>query len=350
MVSTLRILDANANRAREALRVMEDAARFLLDDAALAEPIKQLRHDLAAALSAIPNLEAHRDTPGDVGTTISTTAEQSRAGVADVTLAAGKRLSEALRSIEEFTKTLPPPSAGRADFSPHTPIAPQIEQLRYRGYEIERRLNAAFAAGRAKQWRVCLLLTESLCKLPWREVLDQALDAGVDCVQLREKDLDANEWLDRASHVAERCRGAGAASIINDRPDLAFLSGADGVHLGQTDLPPAEIRKLVGTQLLIGVSTSNLAEAHAAKAAGADYVGVGPMFPTTTKHKPVLAGPAYLRDYLAEEKLRGLPHLAIGGITPDNLSELIAVGVRGIAVSSVVCGAANPNDVAKQLL
>lgn len=339
MPPVLRIIDANANRAREALRVMEDAARFLLDDAALAEPIKRLRHDLAGALSGVVNLEAHRDTPGDVGTAITTSAEQSRAGVAEVALAAGKRLSEALRSIEEYAKTLPPPPEGRrADIGPHDGVAIKIEQLRYRGYEIERQLNVALSACRAKQWRVCLLLTESLCKLPWQDVLEKSLDAGVDCVQLREKNLEASEWLDRASYVAECCRAAGAASIINDRPDIAYLSGADGVHLGQTDLPPEAVRKLVGSQLLIGVSTSNLAEARAAQAAGADYVGVGPMFPTTTKHKPVLAGPAYLRDYLADEKLRALPHLAIGGITPDNLGELTAVGVRGIAVSSVVCG------------
>ncbi|MEM9418242.1 MAG: thiamine phosphate synthase [Planctomycetota bacterium] len=341
MPAVLRILDANANRAREALRVMEDAVRFLLDNAALAEPIKQLRHDLAEALAGIPNLQNHRDTPGDVGTTITTTAEQSRSGVAEVALAAGKRLSEALRSIEEFAKTLPTEQAS---------VASAVEQLRYRGYEIERQLNAVLSATRAKQWRVCLLLTESLCKLPWPDVLNQALDAGVDCVQLREKDLEANELLARATTVVERCHQANATAIINDRPDIAFASGADGVHLGQTDLPVTAVRQLVGHQLLVGVSTSNLDQARAAKQAGADYVGVGPMFPTTTKHKPVLAGPAYLRDYLAGEQVQRMPHLAIGGITPDNLPELIAVGVRGIAVSSVICSDEQPGKVASRLL
>ncbi|MEM1109233.1 MAG: thiamine phosphate synthase [Planctomycetota bacterium] len=333
MSSSLRIIDANANRAREALRVMEDAARFALNDAELSEALKQLRHNLASALSNVPNLSTHRDTPGDVGTAITTLAEQSRAGLADVALAAGKRLSEALRSMEEFAKTLPPEQAQ---------AAAAFEQLRYRGYAAEQSLNAALASGRANQWRICLLLTESLCKLPWRDVLDQALDAGVDCVQLREKDLEANELLERASFVAERCRAARATSIINDRPDIAHLSDADGVHLGQTDLPPQAVRKLVGNQLLVGVSTANLAEAHAAKAAGADYVGLGPMFHTTTKHKPILAGPTYLRDYLSDEQVKNMPHLAIGGITPDNLPELIEAGVQGIAVSSVVCASDQP--------
>lgn len=359
MSSVLRILDANTNRAREALRVMEEAARFLLNDAELAEPIKQLRHDLAAALSALPNLEANRDTPGDVGTAITTPAEQSRAGVADVAAAAGKRLSEALRAIEEYGKTLPPPPAGRADLSPYVPFSQKIEQLRYRGYAIEQRLNVALAAGRAEPWKLCLLLTESLCKRPWRDVLRQSLDAGVDSVQLREKELDDSELLDRAAYVVEQCHansgggsrgGSGAAVIVNDRPDLALLAGADGVHVGQHDLPPEAIRRLAGSQLLVGVSTSNPDEARAAKQAGADYVGLGPMFPTTTKHKPVLAGPEYLRAFLADEQLHGLSHLAIGGITPDNLPELVDAGVRGVAVSSVVCGAGEPGTVVKRLL
>ncbi|MEE9213119.1 MAG: hypothetical protein V3U29_10750, partial [Phycisphaeraceae bacterium] len=102
MPPVLRILDANANRAREALRVMEEAARFVLDDAALTKSIKELRHDLAAAVAQIPGLQASRDTPGDVGTTIKTDREFTRESVADVAIAAGKRLSEALRTIEEY--------------------------------------------------------------------------------------------------------------------------------------------------------------------------------------------------------------------------------------------------------
>ena len=126
-----------------------------------------------------------------------------------------------------------------------------------------------------------------------------------------------------------------------------MLADADGVHLGQTDLPPAEARKLVGKQLLIGVSTSNLDEAKQAKQNGADYCGVGPMFHTTTKHKPTLAGPAYLREYLAWNQL---PHLAIGGINTQNIHELIEAGAQGIAVSSAICAAENPHDATSKLV
>jgi thiamine-phosphate pyrophosphorylase len=339
MPGVKRILDANANRAREALRVMEDAARFVLDDERLSRQIKQLRHDLAEALSAVGTLENWRDTPGDVGTSITTDREMSRAGVFDVAAAAGKRLGEALRSLEEFGKTLPQAACG---------FAQKIESLRYRGYTLEQQLNAALVSGRARQWNLCVLISESLCPdHDWMRVAEAVVEGGADCIQLREKQLNATELLDRTHQLVALCRPKGVSVIVNDRPDVALLGEADGVHLGQTDLPCAEVRKLVGTQLLIGVSTSNLDQAKQALADGADYCGVGPMFPTTTKHKPVLAGPAYLKEYLAWNQL---PHLAIGGINATNLPELITVGVQGVAVSLAVCAATDAESVTRQMI
>ncbi len=341
MPTVLRILDANANRAREALRVMEEAARFLLDDAALCEGIKVLRHDLAGVLAAVRGLEAHRDTPGDVGTGIHTEREATRESVAEVAVAAGKRLSEALRAIEEYGKTL-----GEAVAPVTLPSA--VEQLRYRGYELERRLLQSLGCAARRQWKLCVLLTESLCtKRSWSEVLDAAIEGGADCVQVREKDMADAALLERVKLVVSRCRPRGVSVIVNDRPDLAVLASADGVHLGQDDLPCREVRKLVGRQMLIGVSTSCLEQARAASADGADYCGVGPMFATTTKRKDTLAGPAYLRQYLAEIRL---PHLAIGGVAPENVGELVKAGVRGVAVSSAVCAAEQPRDVAHRLI
>jgi thiamine-phosphate pyrophosphorylase len=336
MPSVLRIIDANANRAREALRVMEEAARFVLDDAPLTEAIKQLRHDLAAQLRRIDALEANRDTPGDVGTHIATSSEAARASVADVAIAAGKRLSEALRTIEEYSKTI------------NVDVAAHVEQLRYRGYDIEQSLTRALATGRATQWSLCVLISESLCPGgDWLKVARAAVEGGADCIQLREKQIDGGDLLDRTRRLIDICRPKDAAVIVNDRPDIALLAGADGVHVGQSDLPCADVRKLVGRQLLLGVSTSQLHEAKQAQRDGADYCGVGPMFPTATKRKDVIVGPTYLKQYLAWNKL---PHLAIAGITPDNIDQLLAVGVRGVAVSSIVCGADDPAAVAGQLI
>lgn len=339
MPSVLRIIDANANRAREALRVMEDAARFILDDAELCGLLKQMRHDLAASLSLIDGLEGNRDTPGDVGTTLKTQRELSRSSAAEVVVAAGKRLSEAFRAMEEYGKTLGERSPG---------FASTIESLRYRGYDMEQQLNRAMGSASRRQWRLCVLLSQDLCReRDWWRVAQAAVEGGADCIQVREKSIDAGELLSRAIRLVSLCRPRGVSVIVNDRPDVALLSGADGVHLGQSDLPCAEARRLVGTQLLIGVSTSILAEAQQALRDGADYCGIGPMFHTNTKQKDVIVGADYAREYAAWNKL---PHLAIGGISPANLRELIDAGVRGIAVSSVVCSAFDPTAVVRDLL
>ncbi|MFG0329206.1 MAG: thiamine phosphate synthase [Phycisphaerales bacterium] len=332
-----RLLDANANRAREALRVLEDAARFLLDDAELSEALKRARHDLRDALERLPDgwLEANRDTPGDVGVQISVEAERERTDANAVIIAAGKRLSEALRSLEEYGKTVDP-EFGAA-----------IEAIRYRGYALESALQARFGSGRRAQWTVCVLVSERLCtKRSWLETVEAAIAGGADCIQLREKDLPDGKLLGRATAVVNTCHDAGVAAIINDRPDLALLARADGVHLGQTDLPAGHVRRLAGRRLIVGVSTANLVQAEAARRSGADYCGVGPMFATTTKEKPVLAGPEYLREFI--EKIP-LPHLAIGGINESNIERLVEAGVEGVAVSSAVCGADDPEAVTRSI-
>ncbi len=342
--AALRIIDANLNRTREALRVLEDLARLDLGDAVLSRDLKSARHalrDAQAAAGLDPrSLVLDRDTPGDVGTRIDTAQEHQRGNAAEVAIAAGKRAGEGLRVLEETVKTLP----GRSDNA-----AGAFKALRYRVYELEKRVLVRLGSPRRRAWGVCVLLSEHLCTHhPWERVAELAIEGGAAAVQLREKAMDGGELLRRARRLVE-IAGGRAAVIVNDRPDVAALAGADGVHVGQGDLPALEARRIVGFDRLVGVSTSNLSEARAAADAGADVCGVGPMFPTTTKHKPVLAGPAYLRAYLADERLARIPHLAIGGITPENVGELVAAGCRGVAVSSVVCGAREPGAVCAAL-
>lgn len=334
-----RIIDANANRVREAIRVLEEAARFIVEDTALSSQLKTMRHEFTSATKPLAHFIYHRDTPGDVGTSITTNNEQSRDSIKDIILAAGSRLAEALRAIEEYAKL---DSAEPADCQ-H--LAQTAEKIRYQSYEVTKQLVLALGSGKASQWRLCLLLTQSLCKTPWRSVLQHAVQNGADCIQVREKEMDAGPLLNHIRQVIDLVAGR-ADVIVNDRPDLALLAGAQGVHLGQTDLDPTDARKLLGDQIIIGVSTSNIAEAKQAKVKGADYCGVGPMFPTTTKHKPDLAGPTYLRDYLA---WNGLPHLAIGGINADNISELVEAGCQGVAISSAICSADDPGQATTQL-
>jgi thiamine-phosphate pyrophosphorylase len=212
---------------------------------------------------------------------------------------------------------------------------------------------------RMAEVRLYVLLTESLCVRGWEETLDailgcggiEAAGSGVGgdesrsrrlCIQLREKTLPDGELLRRARVVADKCRRAGAVSIINDRPEIAMLAGADGVHVGQTDLACREIRKLCGSRLIVGVSTENLDQARTAVRDGATYIGAGPMFPTTTKdksHLPALPGPDYAAAALGEIPL---PIIPIGGITLANLPQLTTRGVRAVAVCSAIIAAPDP--------
>ncbi len=332
----LRLLDANLNRAREALRVTEDYARFVLEDGRLCGQIKELRHDLAAATREVA-AEAilHRDTPGDPGRVNKTDAEMRRDDLADVVTAAGKRLGEALRAIEEYLKTISPAQAM------------MVESIRYRSYTVEQELALTFQPShRFDSVQLYVLITESICRRPWLQTAELALLGGADCLQLREKETEAGELLHRARLLTELCRRHGALCIINDRPDVALLSGADGVHLGQDDLPATEARKILGRSALIGVSTHNVAQAHRAQTDGADYIGVGPCFVSGTKPRGYVAGLDWLSEVV--KKVR-IPAVAIAGISGTNVDEVMRAGVRRIAVTDAVAASEDPLAAAKAL-
>ncbi|TVQ60171.1 MAG: thiamine phosphate synthase [Phycisphaerales bacterium] len=334
-----RLIDANANRCREGLRVMEDLARFALDDASLGEACKNARHELAAAVGVFDAglLLSARDTPGDVGTETTTAGEAARPDAGSVAAAAGGRASEALRVLEEGAKL-----EGVA----HEPF----ERLRYAVYELDRRLRLALGAGTGTPWTLCVLITSELCAhhAPER-VAELAIAGGADCIQLREKSLRDRELLARARAMRELTRGR-AGLVINDRPDVAVLAEADGVHFGQTDLPVAEARRIVGFGRRIGVSCSTLEQARAAAQAGADDLGLGPMFVSETKPKPVLSGAELIRRVVADPVAGPRPHLAISGVDASNAGELARAGCRGVAVCGAICGAADPAAAARAIL
>ena len=335
--ATLRILDAAANRAREGLRVVEDYTRFILNDAHLSRLLKEIRHELAAALRPLGSDTWHalRDTPGDVGTSVSTPAESQRNSESDVVRASLKRLCEALRSLEEYGKLI------------DVPAASAIEGLRYRCYTVEKAiLTTMTARTRLADARLYLLVTASLCRTGFENVIRGGLDGGVDVVQLREKNW--NRELRALAEDARRwTRDADALLIINDRADIAAALDADGVHVGQEDLPVREARRLVGPHRLIGVSTHNIEQARQAVLDGADYLGVGPVFPSETKQFDQFAGLGYVRQVAAEISL---PWFAIGGIKPENIGAVYEAGAPRVAVSSALCGADDPRVAASAFI
>jgi thiamine-phosphate pyrophosphorylase len=182
---------------------------------------------------------------------------------------------------------------------------------------------------------------------PLLEVVEQALEGGVDAVQLREKDLPAGELFALARRCQELCRRHAARFLINDRIDVALAVGADGVHLPVDSFKPAEARRLLGTGALIGASAHSVAEAHAAMAAGADFIVFGPIYDTPSKRR---FGPPVGLGALADAaRTVALPVLAIGGITASRLPAVSRQGAHGIAVVSAVLEAESPRAAAAAL-
>jgi thiamine-phosphate pyrophosphorylase len=336
-VDLARILDANANRAREALRVVEDHCRFVLDDAFLSRELKNLRHDLTAALAEFPapHFLAARDTLGDVGTHLSTPAEEERGSLRAVVQANLKRLQEALRTLEEYGK-LHQAELGR-----------KLEGLRYRAYTLERALVlGGDARQRLAEARLQVLVTASRCQASLERTVKEAVAGGAQIIQLREKRLTDRDLLARARQVRQWAREGGALFIVNDRPDIARLAEADGVHVGQEELPVKEVRRIVGPDALVGVSTHDLEQARQAIRAGASYLGVGPIFPSGTKAFAHLAGLEFVRQIAAETSC---PAFAIGGIDLNNVQEVVSAGIRRVAVSQAVCRSDDPRASAAAL-
>ena len=336
-VRVLRILDAAANRAGEGLRVVEDYVRFALDDLHLTGVAKQLRHDLAAVVAEIPPSDRHaaRETQADVGTTLATTAESARADAQGVAAASLQRAEQALRSLEEYSKTIAPQ------------FGAQFEAFRYRLYTLERAVTiTADSIARLADARLYVLIDGQSSESELVTMAEALFATGVDVMQLRDKKLVDRELLARARRLAEVSRRIGKLFIMNDRPDLAVLAGSDGVHVGQDELTVKDARTIVGPRMLIGVSAHSLEQARAAVLAGANYIGVGPTFPSDTKSFTEFTGVGLLKAVAAEIRL---PAFAIGGINGENLNEVLAAGMSRIAVSGGVLSDANPAEAARKL-
>jgi len=332
-----RVLDVNFNRAREAARVLEDYCRFSLNDRFLTEQMKELRHALAMASNRLPQhaLLAARETLRDVGTTATAAGEYDRRTPTQVAIVNLKRLQESLRSLEEFGKLF------------GSELGRDLEAIRYLAYTLER---AIAAVGRNRERlgeaKLYVLLTGAQCVASLDWTIAQAAAGGADVVQLREKNLTDRELLARARDVRRWTQKAGVLFILNDRPDIARLAEADGVHLGQDDLAVSDARRIVGPDALIGVSTHTIEQVRQAVLDGADYLGVGPVFPSKTKEFDHFPGLEFARAAFAETSL---PAFALGGIGLDTLGEVAASGVKRIAVGSAIATSDDPEEVARLL-
>jgi thiamine-phosphate pyrophosphorylase len=290
------------------------------------------------ALSVYSSAARHaaRETRADIGTSLSVPAEQSRSDLAAVLAANFKRVEQSLRSLEEYSKTLAPQTAAK------------LEQLRYRVYTLERVTGIAQdSLQRLAGAQLCVLIDGGLTAEPFAVLAESLVSAGAPMLQLRDKRLADRALLERGQLLREITRGTNTLFIMNDRPDLAVLCDADGVHVGQEELTVKDARRILGAEGLIGVSTHSIEQARAAVLDGADYIGVGPTFPSSTKKFSEFTGTVLLRQVAEEIRL---PAFAIGGITADNLAEVLNAGFTRIAVSGAVTNASDPAAAAAQLL
>ena len=334
-----RIIDANFNRAREAIRVIEEFCRFALNSVTLTERAKQLRHELSEVIGQLDTsrLLSSRDTLGDVGIGVQVSEQQVRANLNDSFTAGCKRLTEALRTLAEVAQT--------QDRS----LAETIEKLRYTAYTLEKDI-VLFREPleKFKRVRLYVIITSNLPA----EIISltyKCVSGGADCIQLRAKDIEDDKFLSIAIEFVQICKDAGVLSIINDRVDIAVIAGADGIHLGQNDLPIQYARKLQLVPLIIGKSTHSLKQLRAACKQLPTYVGLGPVFPTETKPIASPVGLDYVRQAAESLTDTGIGNVAIGGINLDNVEQVLSAGATSIAICSAVTKADDPTIACRAL-
>ncbi|NIP26527.1 MAG: thiamine phosphate synthase [Phycisphaerae bacterium] len=334
-----RIIDANFNRAREAIRVVEDYCRFALNSVPLTERAKQLRHELSAAVGKLDagRLITGRDTPGDVGVGRKVDNQLKRTDLRDSFTAGCKRLTEALRTLAEVTQVINPDAAET------------IEKLRYDAYTLEKDIIVfGEPAEKFKQVRLYVIITSNL-PADVISLTHKCVAGGADCIQLRAKNTEDDKLFALAAEFVQICKAGGVLSVINDRADIAVTAGADGVHLGQNDLPVEQVRKLQLSPLIIGKSTHSLKELEATCEEMPTYVSLGPVFPTPTKPGIAAVGLDYVKQGLEKLVDTGIGHVAIGGITPENVQEVLEAGAGCISVCSAVTETRDPTAACRAL-
>lgn len=330
-----RVIDANLNRATEATRILEEIARFLLNDKDLAEKLKQIRHKINAIQEEdYGSYLKSRDTENDIGTDIAN--PKDKINIENIFKANIKRLQQSLRVLAEYSGQKPE----------HVKI---FEKLRYNSYTLEKIMWDKLKETQLKMVDKKLYLVTNSDKFnsddEFLDAIASALEGGVDVLQLREKNMPAKKILELGYKIKQLCAQYDTTFIINDRIDIAKILEADGVHLGQDDLDVASAREILGTDAIIGVSTHAPEQALKAVEDGADYIGVGPIFETPTKAGRSAVGLEYAK--WAAENIN-IPAFAIGGIDLGNVQEVLETGMKKIAVVRAIINAKSPQKAAQE--
>ena len=316
--------------------MLEDWARFGLDRPDLVARCKDLRQRLGLLHRDAYKRARHTATDSAAGLTHP--AQAARSSPERIVSANAARVQEALRVLEEFGRGI------------DAPLAEAAARCRYRLYDLEVDLLRAHRDGDGRRAVLERCSLDLIVGAGSREVVEGALEAGVGIVQYRAKaadPLDDRQRLQEAQQLRRLCHSHGALFLVNDRVDLALAAEADGVHLGQEDLPLPVARRLLGPDRLIGCSTHAPDQLHRAVAEGCDYVGVGPVNATPTKPGREPVGLAYVAVAAAQCPV---PFFAIGGIDQGNLGAVVAAGARRVAVVRAITAAPDPRLASAALL
>lgn len=319
-------LDANINRCIEGIRVCEDIFRFSVKNLISAE-FKDLRHRISGLVIVISSGEllGARDVPHDEQKFFNTVSEMKRDGVNDIFRSNVRRAIEASRVIEEFAKSI------------HPDISSGFQEIRFKLYDLEKRGWLILEKNNfIDRFSLSLYAIIDSVFVPldrMEETAMQLAGSGADIIQLRMKESSDREYLDMACKLSAICRDNNTLFIVNDRVDIALLSYAHGLHLGQDDIPLSMAAAVSGGKLFTGISTCNTDEAAASE--GADYIAVGPVFQTSSKDGTMLKG-------IGLETVKKIcgntdkPVVAIGGINEANAKSLIEAGVSSLSVISAL--------------
>jgi thiamine-phosphate pyrophosphorylase len=337
---TLRIIDANLNRIAEGLRVLEEFARLSLNDAKLTQQLKNMRHEMVNVNAKMqePLIDA-RNAPGDVGADMKAPGQEKPRDVPETIIANARRVQESLRVVEETARV---PGIGLA--------TDKYRQARFALYTIEKELiSKLLRKDKIKRLSGLYVIIDTVFLKGRRpaEVASQAIWGGAKVIQLRAKECPAGEFLSMAQDLKGLCAEHDVLFIVNDSLGIALAVGADGLHVGQEDLPVAAARRLLPIGKILGASARTVEEARTAREGGADYLGVGSMYATATKADAGVVGPGRIKEI---REAVDLPIVAIGGINKDNLGRVISAGATAAAVISAVMGAEDVARATRQLV
>jgi len=338
----LRIIDANLNRLSEGLRFLEDLARLHLNDATLTQQLKNMRHDLIRGdLIFNQQLIQARNATSDVGMDIEVPGEEKQRELPTMIIANARRVQQSIRVLEELAKL------------PDTPLeldSGKFQQTRFELYTIEQYLlSKLLRQDKTKHVAGLYVIidTQALKGRTHLELAKQIISGGAKIIQLRDKLLSKKELLPIAHQLRILCAEQNVLFIMNDYLDIALAVDADGLHLGQNDLPIKVARRLLPIDKILGGSVTTVEQAITLESEGADYIGVGSMYPTKYKETATVIGLERLRQI---RQITSLPLVAIGGINKDNAAEVMAAGANSVAVISAVLDAESPKEAAQQLI